>query len=108
MCACHLRHTELLDAAHIKDDADGGEPIVPNGVAMCAIHHRAFDNNVFGIRPDFLVEVRSDVLAEQDGPTLRYALQGIHETELWLPRQRAARPDTVLLEERWQRFRAAS
>ena len=108
-CAlCHLRHPELLDAAHIKEDSDGGEPIVPNGVAMCAIHHRAFDNDVFGIRPDYLIEVRPDVLEEHDGPTLRYALQALHETKLDLPRQRAARPDPLLLEERWTRFRAAS
>jgi putative restriction endonuclease len=58
-CAlCNLRHPELLDAAHIKEDRDGGEPIVPNGVAMCAIHHRAFDADVLGIRPDYVVQVR--------------------------------------------------
>ena len=108
-CAlCRLRHPELLDAAHIKEDADGGEPVVPNGVAMCAIHHRAFDNHVLGIRPDYVIEVRPDVLAEHDGPTLRYALQALHGSGLQLPRQRAARPDPVLLEQRWERFRAAS
>jgi putative restriction endonuclease len=41
-CAlCRLRRRELLDAAHIKEDAAGGLPVVPNGLAMCAIHHRA-------------------------------------------------------------------
>lgn len=108
-CAlCNLRHPELLDAAHIKEDSDGGEPVVPNGIVMCAIHHRAFDSDVFGIRPDHVIEVRHDVLIEHDGPTLRYALQALHDTKLGLPRQKAARPDPELLEERWQRFRAAS
>jgi putative restriction endonuclease len=107
-CAlCNLRHPELLDAAHIKEDSDGGEPVVPNGIAMCAIHHRAFDSNVFGIRTDHLIEVREDILAEHDGPTLRYALQGLQGTKLTSPRQRAARPDPELLEERWLRFQAA-
>ena len=107
-CAlCRLRHRELLDAAHIKEDADGGEPIVPNGVAMCAIHHRAFDANVVGIRPDYVVEVRRDVLEEHDGPTLQHALQGVHGTDLWLPKHRASRPSPILLEERFERFRAA-
>lgn len=32
---CNLRHENLLDAAHIKEDSEGGRPIVPNGVAMC-------------------------------------------------------------------------
>lgn len=108
-CAlCNLRHENLLDAAHIKEDSEGGEPVVPNGVAMCAIHHRAFDGNVIGIRPDYVIEVRQDVLKESDGPTLKFALQGVHATELTVPRQRAARPDVELLEERYERFRVAS
>lgn len=108
-CAlCNLRHTELLDAAHIKEDSEGGEPVVPNGVAMCALHHRAFDNNVIGIRPDYVVETNRSVLLERDGPTLRHGLQGVHEQALILPRQRDAQPDRHLLEERYERFRAAS
>lgn len=107
-CAlCNLRHENLLDAAHIKEDADGGQPIVTNGVAMCAIHHRAFDSNVIGVRPDYLIEVRRDILEESDGPTLKFALQGMHRKQLRLPRQRAAHPDTALLEERFDRFLAA-
>jgi putative restriction endonuclease len=108
-CAlCRLRHPELLDAAHIKEDSDGGEPIVPNGVAMCAIHHRAFDSDVIGIRPDFMIQVRNDVLGEEDGPTLRHALQELHGQRLELPRQRRAWPDTGLLDARFERFRSAS
>jgi hypothetical protein len=73
-CAlCRLRHGELLDAAHVKEDSDGGEPVVPNGIAMCAIHHRAFDSFVLGVRPDYVIEVRRDVLGEADSRTLRYA-----------------------------------
>ncbi len=108
-CAlCRLRHKPLLDAAHIKEDRDGGEPIVPNGVAMCAIHHRAFDNAVLGIRPDYVVEIRPDVMEEVDGPTLLHALQGLHHARLHLPRSRPAWPREDLLEERYERFRAAS
>lgn len=104
-CAlCRLQHVPLLDAAHIKEDKDGGEPIVPNGIAMCAIHHRAFDADVLGIRPDFIVQVQPQVLLEKDGPTLQHALQGVHGVRLQLPRQAAARPDALLLEERFSRF----
>jgi putative restriction endonuclease len=108
-CAlCRLRHPELLDAAHIKEDAEGGEPVVPNGVSMCAIHHRAFDAHVLGIRPDYVVQVRADVLTEQDGPTLQHALQGMHGAQLQVPRDRLAQPDRDLLEERFVRFMRAS
>jgi putative restriction endonuclease len=74
------------------------------GVAMCAIHHRAFDNNVLGIRPDYIVQIRHDVLAEQDGPTLQHALQRLHGYAIALPRRAAAHPDPDLLEERFDRF----
>ena len=107
-CAlCRLRHPELLDAAHIKEDSDGGPPIVPNGVAMCAIHHRAFDSDVIGIRPDYVLQVRPDVLIEVDGPTLRHALQSLHGEALWVPRKPAARPNQDLLDERYERFLAS-
>jgi putative restriction endonuclease len=101
---CQLRHPELLDAAHIKEDAEGGKPVVTNGLAMCAIHHRAFDANVLGVRPDYVVEVRRDVRNERDGPTLLHALQGMHQRTLILPRSRNAWPDTDLLGERFERF----
>jgi putative restriction endonuclease len=103
-CAlCRLRHPELLDAAHLKEDSDGGEPVVPNGVAMCAIHHRSFDKNVLGVRPDYMIELRRDVREERDGPTLTHILQGLHGEKLTLPRQRSAWPNRELLEERYER-----
>ena len=60
-CAvCRLRHAELLDAAHIIPDSDPeGEPRVSNGLSLCKLHHAAFDQKLFGIRPDLIVEVRS-------------------------------------------------
>jgi putative restriction endonuclease len=107
-CAlCRLRHSELLDAAHIREDSDGGEPVVPNGIAMCAIHHRAFDALVVGITPKYVIEVRRDVLAERDGPTLQHSLQGINGLDLILPTRLPQRPDVELLEERYERFRKA-
>jgi len=108
-CAlCQLRRRELLGAAHIRPDARGGEPIVQNGIAMCALHHRAFDSNVLGIDPRFRIEIRGDVLTEPDGPTLTYALQGLHGEMLTLPRRRVQHPRKDLLEERYEEFRAAS
>lgn len=107
-CAlCRLRHPELLEAAHIRRDAQGGEPIVPNGISMCAIHHRAFDSNLLGISPRHRIELRRDILEEPDGPTLRHALQGLHGELLILPRRREDRPRPDLLEQRYEEFRAA-
>ncbi len=109
-CAlCRLRHhPELLDAAHIHPDSEGGAARVSNAMAMCAIHHRAFDRLVIGVSPDYVVKVREDVLEEVDGPTLRHALQGIHNAEITVPRSRPSWPDRELLDSRFQRFLAAA
>ena len=56
-CAmCRLKHRELLDAAHIIPDSEpDGHPVVSNGLALCKIHHAAFDARVMGVRPDLVV-----------------------------------------------------
>jgi putative restriction endonuclease len=109
-CAlCRLGHAPLLDAAHILPDHHlRGEPVVPNGLAMCKIHHAAYDANIIGIRPDRVVEVRDDVLTEIDGPMLRHGLQEMHGSAIFLPRTRRDHPDPTRLEERYEQFRAAA
>jgi putative restriction endonuclease len=109
-CAvCRLRRNELLEAAHILPDADPlGVPSVPNGVALCRLHHAAFDTNLIGIRPDYVVEVRRDVLEETDGPMLIHGLQGFHLSKLVVPLRETSQPNRSLLEERFARFRASS
>lgn len=109
-CAvCALRHPELLDAAHIVPDGEeGGFASVRNGLALCTIHHRAYDVSVLGIRPDLVVEIRSDLLDEIDGPMLEHGLKRRHRQPLMaVPHRRHDRPDPALLEERWARFRGA-
>lgn len=71
-CAvCRLRHGELLDAAHILSDKHPKAlPIVPNGLALCKLHHAAFDRHILGVRPDLIIEIREDILREVDGPML--------------------------------------
>ena len=105
-CAlCRLNHRELLDAAHIIPDSQpGGEPLVKNGIALCKLHHAAFDNYFFGIRPDYIVQVRKDILSESDGPMLLHGLQGLHNTKLSIPRRTCERPSPELLEYRWEKF----
>jgi putative restriction endonuclease len=108
-CAvCRLRRSELVEAAHIVGDAEGGEPVVTNGLALCKLHHAAFDRHILGIRPDLTVVIRNDILEEVDGPMLLHGLQGFHGQPLGvLPRRRTDRPGADVLEVRWEQFRAA-
>ena len=109
-CAfCSLRRRELLDAAHIIPDAEpGGVAEVRNGIALCRLHHATFDRHVVGVRPhDHVITVRRDVMDEEDGPTLRYAIQGLDGQPMALPRRAGDRPERGFLETRYRRFLAA-
>jgi putative restriction endonuclease len=81
---------------------------VPNGPALCAFHHTAFDRHIFGIRPDLVLEVRKDILAETDGPMLRHGLQEIAGLQIVSPLATVHRPRQDLLEIRYAAFRKAS
>jgi len=109
-CAlCRLRHEELLDAAHIIPDGEpGGEPIVSNGLALCKLHHAAFDSQFLAVRPDYVIEVRHDILEEEDGPMLLYGIKGVHHQQIILPRSVEQRPNPAFLETRYQRFLQAA
>lgn len=105
-CAiCRLNHGELLDAAHITADSDAlGIPVVTNGLSLCKIHHAAFDQNMLGISPDYIVKIDHDLLNEVDGPMLRHGLQDMHGAPLTLPARKADHPDRDRLADRFSRF----
>ena len=106
-CAvCRLRHFELLDAAHILPDRHPkGDPTVSNGLALCKLHHAAFDGQILGVRPDLVVEIREDVLREKDGPMLLHGLQGFQGSRILIPTRRDLQPDRDFLAERYEIFR---
>ena len=107
-CAvCSLRHGSLLDAAHIVPDGNDdppGLPTTPNGLALCKIHHAAYDQNMLGVSPDYRVAINRDLLEEVDGPMLKHGLQEMHGRLLTLPERRGDRPDRERLAWRWERF----
>jgi putative restriction endonuclease len=107
-CAiCRLREVSLLDAAHITADADiGGEPAVSNGVSLCSMHHRTFDQHLVGITPDYVVKVSGRLLDDDDGPMLTL-LQGAHDQALLVPSSSGLRPDRDRLALRYERFLAS-
>ena len=69
--------------------ASAREAVVPNGLAICKLHHAAFDANILGIRPDYTVDLRLDVLvslaAEERGPLQRERTHsdGVQQPRSW-------------------------
>ncbi len=75
-----------------------------NGLALCAIHHLAYDRNLMGIDPEGVVHIARRLRDERDGPMLREGLQGFHGASIVLPRRLADRPEPRRLEERFEYF----
>lgn len=108
-CAiCRLKEVRLLDAAHIVSDSDVlGEPSITNGLSLCAIHHRAFDQHLVAVTPDYDVSVSRRLLEDEDGPMLDL-LKGFHGVSIYVPSRRSWRPDPERLGSRFERFLEAS
>lgn len=104
-CAiCTLKEGGLLDAAHIVGDIEAtGEAIVQNGLSLCSIHHRAFDQNLVGVSPDYTVHVSRRLLEDEDGPMLEL-LKGFNNVRLRVPDRKKDHPDPERLEVRFSRF----
>lgn len=103
-----MRDVTLLDAAHIVGDLEArGEPTVDNGISLCSIHHRAFDQDLVGITPDYVVRIAPGLLEEEDGPMLEL-LKGFQTQPILVPRSSALRPDRERLAARYERFLTAT
>jgi putative restriction endonuclease len=108
-CAiCRLKEMRLLDAAHItRDTEEHGEPTVSNGLALCSIHHRAFDHDLVAISPDYEVRVSGRLLHDEDGPMLDL-LKAFDRRSIQVPRRPDLKPDRERLAARFERFLALS
>jgi putative restriction endonuclease len=64
ICGFNMRHDNAsvgLEAAHIKWKQFGGPCEIPNGLALCAIHHKAFDKGSIGLDESMRVLVSEAV-----------------------------------------------
>jgi putative restriction endonuclease len=77
---------QMVEAAHLRGDADGGSSDARNGLPMNAAIHRAFDAHLFAINPDTLTAE-----ACPGGPSL--AAMGILPSRLDL--ERLPHPDAL-------------
>jgi putative restriction endonuclease len=106
---CALRGHDLVQAAHIvSDPSPAGIAAVVNGLALCAIHHLAYDRNLLGIDPSGGVHIAQRLRDEHDGPMLREGLQGFHGASIRKPRLVVEHPDPGRLAVRFSEFEAAA
>jgi putative restriction endonuclease len=56
-----------IDAAHVHWHSLNGPDDVENGIALCKLHHWAFDKGILGINDDSRICIASVFSAQQDG-----------------------------------------
>ena len=81
VCGFSLRLVDGLigvDAAHIQWHSHGGPDEVPNGLALCALHHRLLDHGAITVGEDLRVRVARSLAGssargfeETDGQEIR-------------------------------------
>ena len=103
-----LSESELLEAAHIIPDHQGGLPKVSNGLLLSKIHHAAFDKNLIGITPSYRVEVSKRLLKQDSRQSdLLALLKKINGKRIRLPDEKKDWPDKASLARRYKEFQAA-
>jgi len=79
-----------LEAAHIKWFQANGPDEVPNGIAMCSLHHKVFDLGAFKILPETYQMVFSQHLNGSEGTSQR--MLACHESAMILPQAKEYMP----------------
>jgi putative restriction endonuclease len=84
----------VLQAAHIRPYADGGEHRVDNGLLLRSDLHTLFDGGFIGVDPDYRITVSKRLRDDFHNGKEYYALEG---RQIALPGRREDRPDHELL-----------
>lgn len=105
-CAvCDLPHAQLLEASHIiADSEEAGIPEVSNGLALCRLHHTAYDRHLLGIDADRRIHVatRAKSIETTHLPTGLLKFDGRSLTHV--PSSKRLHPDGDRLTKHFQQF----
>ena len=56
-----------IDAAHVRWHSADGPDILENGIALCKLHHWAFDKGILGIDPSNIIRVAGAFVSQVEG-----------------------------------------
>jgi putative restriction endonuclease len=105
-CAVTNEHSlPVLEAAHIKPYASGGEHAVRNGILLRSDLHRLFDRGYMTVTPELHIEISAKLRQDYANGRTYYPLHG---QSIAVPQSSTDRPDRDLL--RWHNdsvFKAA-
>jgi putative restriction endonuclease len=101
--ACRLRILTLdgataVDAAHIVPFSVSHDDGIGNGLALCKLHHWAFDNGLISIDDKFCLLVST---AFEESGNEAFLLRRLKSQTIFLPKQKPFRPSLTMI--RWHR-----
>ena len=104
-CAICRIQLKLVEAAHIVPVKDNGTDEITNGIALCASHHKAFDDGLILLRVDNHVMVIEDKKRELRRRSLHGGIEDFESglnlsSEITLPADARYRPKREYVEER--------
>src|SRR5690606_17292203 len=92
---------KLVDAAHIVPVSDPrSSDDVTNGLALCRLHHGAYDNALLGVKSDYTVIINPHAERRLQEIRLDHGLLAFKQAlpvQIRLPASREARPSTANL-----------
>jgi putative restriction endonuclease len=74
---------------------------VQNGLALCSLHHAAYDRNILRISPDCEIRIAGEWIEKND-PFAQMALTAFDGRRLTLPRDSAQYPNRECLASRFE------
>jgi putative restriction endonuclease len=96
-CVCELQTRPLLQGSHIVPDAAAeGVAAVQNGLALCSLHHAAYDRDIVRISPDYEIQVEQGWITSGD-EFARVALTDFDGRRIALPREVSHHPNRDFL-----------
>lgn len=94
-CISGIRNPLLLEACHIKDWATDCENRTnpENGLCLNNLFHRAYDNFLMAITPDYTIVISDRFIAETDDELLKKYLNSLNGRTINLPSKFHPRKD---------------
>ena len=102
-CAVCGVQLELIDAAHIVPVADpASTDETSNGLALCKLHHAAFDRNLVSIDENYKIELSETEIARLENVNLAGGLSGFKKhlkSAIILPADRRDYPNPIYIKQ---------
>lgn len=94
-CAITMEHSlPVLEAAHVKPYADGGEHRISNGLLLRSDIHKLFDRGYVTVTPELEFNVSRKLKEDYSNGRSYY---GLHGQKIHIPQRAADHPDKALL-----------